>query len=120
MGKGNLAHQYRRAVSGCLSTRLQGRSSPAARDFRRDGGNGRAADKPPHLPGYAQEMALAGEDEDRAFAAGNYGDFLLGHKRALIRHRYFTKEWPAGIVSAIADKTISGLSACLVKKPCLA
>ncbi len=56
--------------------------------------------------GYAQETALAGEENDRAFAAGNYGDFLLGHNRALIRHRYFTREWPAEVVRAIADKSI--------------
>lgn len=56
--------------------------------------------------GYAQETALAGEEDDRAFAAGNYGDFLLGHNRALIRHRYFAKEWPAAVVRAIADKSV--------------
>ena len=66
--------------------------------------------------GYARETALAGDDEDRAFAAGNYGDFLLGHKRALIRHRYFTKEWPAGIVAAIADKTVSEVIGLLGEK----
>lgn len=59
--------------------------------------------------GYAQETALAGEENDRAFAAGNYGDFLLGHNRALIRHRYFTREWPAEVVRAIADKSIQGV-----------
>jgi 3',5'-cyclic AMP phosphodiesterase CpdA len=56
--------------------------------------------------GYAQEIALAGEEDDRAFAAGNYGDFLLGHNRALIRHRYFAREWPAEVVRAIADKSV--------------
>lgn len=56
--------------------------------------------------GYAQETALAGEENNRAFAVGNYGDFLLGHNRALIRHRYFTREWPAEVVRAIADKSV--------------
>jgi 3',5'-cyclic AMP phosphodiesterase CpdA len=56
--------------------------------------------------GYAQETALAGEAEDRAFAAGNYGEFLRDHQRALIRHRYFPKEWSAEIVATIADKTV--------------
>ncbi|MBO9653812.1 MAG: metallophosphoesterase [Agrobacterium tumefaciens] len=56
--------------------------------------------------GYVQETALAGERHDPAFAAGNYGDFLLGHKRALVRHRYFIKEWPVEVVGAIADKTV--------------
>ncbi|KJF67842.1 metallophosphoesterase family protein [Rhizobium nepotum] len=56
--------------------------------------------------GYAQETALAGETGDRAFAAGNYGDFLLDHQRALIRCRYFPREWPAEILAAIADKTV--------------
>lgn len=56
--------------------------------------------------GYAQETALAGEGEDRAFTAASYVDFLLAHKRALIRHRYFIKEWPTEVVAAIADKTV--------------
>ncbi len=56
--------------------------------------------------GYAQETVLAGEEDDPSFAAGDYGGFLLGHKRALIRHRYFSKEWPAEIVAAISDKTV--------------
>ncbi|MGK9041064.1 metallophosphoesterase [Rhizobium sp. SA279] len=62
--------------------------------------NGRICD------GYAQETALAGEANDRAFAARNYGEFLLGHKRALIRYRYFPKEWPVEVVTAIADKSV--------------
>ncbi|MCZ7487976.1 metallophosphoesterase [Rhizobium rhizogenes] len=66
--------------------------------------------------GYAQEMVLAGEDEDRAFVAGNYGEFLLGHKRALIRHRYFIKEWPAEVVAAVADKTVQDVIGLIVKK----
>ncbi|MBP8940096.1 MAG: metallophosphoesterase, partial [Agrobacterium sp.] len=66
--------------------------------------------------GYAQETALAGEDEDQAFAAGNYGDFLLGHKRALVRHRYFIKEWPAEVVAAIANKTVQDVIGLIGKK----
>lgn len=45
--------------------------------------------------------------QDPAFAAQNYGVFLRGHKRALVRYRYFTKEWPADIVAAIADKSVA-------------
>ena len=56
--------------------------------------------------GYVQETALAGEAEDAAFAARNYGAFLRDHQRALIRHRYFPREWPAEIVAAIADRTV--------------
>ncbi|MDA5635070.1 MULTISPECIES: metallophosphoesterase family protein [Rhizobium/Agrobacterium group] len=66
--------------------------------------------------GYAQEMVLAGEDEDRVFAADNYGEFLLGHKRALIRHRYFIKEWPAEVVAAVADKTVQDVIGLIGKK----
>ncbi|KNY33570.1 metallophosphoesterase [Agrobacterium sp. SUL3] len=66
--------------------------------------------------GYAQETALAGEDEDQAFAAGTYGDFLLGHKRALVRYRYFIKEWPAEVVAAIANKTVQDVIGLIGKK----
>lgn len=66
--------------------------------------------------GYAQETALAGEDEDQAFAAGTYGDFLLGHKRALVRYRYFIKEWPAEVVAAIANKTMQDVIGLIGKK----
>lgn len=66
--------------------------------------------------GYAQETALAGEDEDQAFAAGTYGDFLLGHKRALVRYRYFIKEWPAEVVAAIANKTVQDIIGLIGKK----
>lgn len=57
--------------------------------------------------GYRRETALAGEAQDPAFAAQSYGVFLRGHKRALVRYRYFTKEWPADIVAAIADKSVA-------------
>ncbi|MCD4662949.1 metallophosphoesterase [Agrobacterium sp.] len=66
--------------------------------------------------GYAQETALAGEDEDQAFAAGTYGDFLLGHKRALVMYRYFIKEWPAEVVAAIANKTVQDVIGLIGKK----
>ncbi|MFK0206056.1 metallophosphoesterase family protein [Agrobacterium sp. NPDC090283] len=66
--------------------------------------------------GYAQETALAGEENDRALAAGNYGEFLLGHNRALIRRRYFTREWPAEVVAAIADKSIRNVLGLLGQK----
>jgi 3',5'-cyclic AMP phosphodiesterase CpdA len=66
--------------------------------------------------GYAQEAALAGEAEDRAFAANNYGEFLRDHQRALIKHRYFPKEWPAAIVAAIADKTVGEVVGLLGEK----
>jgi hypothetical protein len=56
--------------------------------------------------GYAQEAALTGEGQDTAFTAGNYGVFLRGHQCALVRHRYFIKEWPAGIVTAVKDQRV--------------
>lgn len=66
-----------------------------------------------HLPvngrlsrGYAQEMALADEAQDPAFAARDYGGFLRDHQRALITHRYFPREWTAEIVTALAGKTV--------------
>jgi 3',5'-cyclic AMP phosphodiesterase CpdA len=57
--------------------------------------------------GYAQEAGLVGEEQDPTFTAGNYGVFLRGHKRALVRHRYFSKEWPADIVTAINDQRVA-------------
>jgi len=59
--------------------------------------------------GYAQETTLAGEVQDPAFTAGNYGAFLRGHKRALVRHRYFVKDWPADIVTAIQDQRVAAV-----------
>ncbi|MCW0001123.1 metallophosphoesterase [Pararhizobium sp. YC-54] len=59
--------------------------------------------------GYAQEAALAGEGRDPAFTAENYGVFLRDHKRALVRHRYFAKEWPAGIVAAIQKQRVANV-----------
>lgn len=67
--------------------------------------------------GYARETALAGEGMDPAFTAGNYGAFLRCHKRALVRHRYFLKEWPADIVAAIQDRTVADVLGSLSRKP---
>lgn len=76
-----------------------------------------------HLPvngrlcrGYAQEMALAGEAQDPAFAARDYGGFLRDHQRALITHRYFPREWTAGIVTALAGKTVRDVVGLLGEK----
>lgn len=56
--------------------------------------------------GYARETDLRGEEQGPAFSAEDYGDFLRQHKRALVRHRYFVKEWPTEIVAAIGDKSV--------------
>ncbi|WP_455274377.1 metallophosphoesterase family protein [Rhizobium herbae] len=66
---------------------------------------------------YAQETALAREVPDPAFTAGNYGVFLRGHKRALVRHRYFLKEWPADIVAAIQHRTVMDVLGLFSRKP---
>ncbi len=63
--------------------------------------------------GYAQEAMLVSEQADPAFAAATYGAFLRGHKRALVRHRYFPKEWPGDIVAAIAGKTVADIAGSL-------
>jgi 3',5'-cyclic AMP phosphodiesterase CpdA len=57
--------------------------------------------------GYGRETDIRGEQRDLAFTAGHYGDFLRQHKRALVRHRYFVKEWPADIVAAIGNRPVS-------------
>lgn len=67
--------------------------------------------------GYARETVLAGEGMDPAFTAGNYGAFLRCHKRALVRHRYFLKEWPANIVAAIQDRTVAEVLGSFSRKP---
>lgn len=56
--------------------------------------------------GYGQEAAIRGEAPDQAFCAKNYGAFLRHHKRALVRHRYFVKEWPPEIVTAVGDRSL--------------
>lgn len=63
------------------------------------------------LRAYRREAARAGDDADPAFAAADYGSFLKAHKRALVQHRYFPKEWPAKVV-----EEISGLSVAAVCK----
>ncbi|MFF2323889.1 metallophosphoesterase family protein [Agrobacterium sp. NPDC058088] len=76
-----------------------------------------------HLPvngricrGYVQEMASAGEAQDPAFAARDYGGFLRDHQRALITHRYFPREWDAEIVRAMAGKTVRDVAGLLGEK----
>ena len=76
-----------------------------------------------HLPvngricrGYAQEMAFAGEAQDAAFMAGDYGSFLRDHQRALIKYRYFPREWTAEIVAAMAGKTVRDVVGLLGEK----
>ncbi len=64
--------------------------------------------------GYCRETEVSREKADPAFSAGDYGTFLRQHKRALVRHRYFVKEWPAGIVRAIGDKSVVEMIAPLV------
>lgn len=59
--------------------------------------------------GYAREAVLAGEEADPAFETEDYGRFLRAHKRALVRHRYFAKEWPSDIVTAIADRSVADI-----------
>ncbi|WP_428424878.1 metallophosphoesterase family protein [Pararhizobium sp.] len=66
--------------------------------------------------GYAQETTLLREDPDPAFTADNYGAFLRSHKRALVRHRYFVKEWPPGIVAAIQDQRVADVIGLLDSK----
>ncbi|EHS52061.1 metallophosphoesterase [Rhizobium sp. PDO1-076] len=64
--------------------------------------------------GYYRETEVSREKVDPAFSAGDYGTFLRQHKRALVRHRYFVKEWPADIVRAIGDKSVLEMIAPLV------
>lgn len=67
--------------------------------------------------GYAQEAAFVGEEQDPIITAGSYGAFLRGHKRALVRHRYFAKEWPADIVAAIRDQRVADVLRSIGRKP---
>ncbi|WP_077965700.1 metallophosphoesterase family protein [Ensifer adhaerens] len=55
---------------------------------------------------YRREAKRAGEGPDLAFAATDYGSFLKAHKRALVEHRYFPKEWPGNVVDEISGLTI--------------
>lgn len=54
------------------------------------------------LTAYAREAAFAGEAPHAAFSAGNYGGFLLAHQDALVRYRYFEKEWPKEIAAQLS------------------
>lgn len=64
--------------------------------------------------GYSIEAEIRREDADPAFSAGDYGSFLRQHKRALVRHRYFVKEWPVQIVKAIDGRNVLEVIAPLV------
>ncbi|MBZ7925944.1 metallophosphoesterase [Ensifer adhaerens] len=56
--------------------------------------------------GYRREMAHLTEEADSAFDVSDYGSFLKAHKRALVQHRYFPKEWPKEAVEAISGLTV--------------
>ncbi|WVT77320.1 metallophosphoesterase (plasmid) [Sinorhizobium chiapasense] len=58
------------------------------------------------LCGYRREIAHLGEERDRAFDAPDYGLFLKAHKRALVQHRYFPKEWPKDVVDEISGLSV--------------
>ncbi len=60
---------------------------------------------------YQRESTHLGEAPDAAFDAADYGAFLRAHKLALVRHRYFPKEWPQDVVTAISGLTLEGLCA---------
>lgn len=64
--------------------------------------------------GYSRETEIRREPADPAFSASDYGTFLRQHKRALVRHRYFVKEWPLEIVKAIGDRKVLEMIAPLV------
>jgi 3',5'-cyclic AMP phosphodiesterase CpdA len=66
------------------------------------------------IEGYCRESEIRGEQADPAFRADNYGAFLRQHKRALVRHRYFIKDWPAHIVNAVGDSSVFDVIAALV------
>ncbi|OCP08368.1 MULTISPECIES: metallophosphoesterase [unclassified Ensifer] len=55
---------------------------------------------------YQREMVRSGEGRDRAFDASDYGSFLKAHKRALVEHRYFPKEWPKAVVDAVSELAV--------------
>lgn len=64
--------------------------------------------------GYSRETEIRREEADPAFSASDYGTFLRQHKRALVRHRYFVKEWPLEIVKAIGDRNVLEMITLLV------
>ncbi|MGE6783773.1 metallophosphoesterase family protein [Ensifer adhaerens] len=55
---------------------------------------------------YRRETMHAGEGPDLAFSASDYGSFLKAHKRALVQHRYFPKEWPGIVVDKVLGLTV--------------
>ncbi|QRY70547.1 metallophosphoesterase (plasmid) [Ensifer sp. PDNC004] len=59
------------------------------------------------LRAYRREVARAGDDADPAFAAADYGSFLKAHKRTLVQHRYFPKEWPGDVVHEISGLSVA-------------
>ncbi|HEV7317898.1 MAG TPA: metallophosphoesterase [Ensifer sp.] len=58
------------------------------------------------LTAYRREMVRSGDSPDRAFDAPDYGSFLKAHKRALVEHRYFPKEWPKAVVDTVSGLTV--------------
>lgn len=58
---------------------------------------------------YGREAAHTGDDAGSMLAARDYGDFLRLHTQALVRHRYFPREWPAEVVSVIEGMRLSDL-----------
>ncbi|MBB4103301.1 metallophosphoesterase family protein [Allorhizobium borbori] len=60
---------------------------------------------------YGREAARTGGGSDAVSGARDYGEFLRLHTQALVRHRYFPREWPAEVVSAIEGMRLSDLLA---------
>ena len=60
---------------------------------------------------YGREAARTGGDAISVLAARDYGDFLRHHTQALVRHRYFPREWSAEVVAAIEGMRLSDLLA---------
>ncbi len=58
------------------------------------------------ITAYRQESDQSGTPQDAAFDARSYGAYLRAHKAALVRHRYFPKEWPANVVNAVWDRNL--------------
>ncbi len=55
---------------------------------------------------YKREMVHLTEEADNALDVSDYGSFLKAHKRALVQHRYFPKEWPKAAVEEISGLTV--------------
>ena len=58
---------------------------------------------------YRAEQARAGLAPDLALAAGNYGEFLHRHMRALVLNRFLAKEWPAEMADTARRMTLADL-----------